>query len=121
MSDMLFEQNVEHTAVQMTAGQEWSKKGRYVNAGKTLLVETTAVMFASGDLKFADDLALREKLEEDFASFQIKTTAAGNQVISQSRSAAGHGDLAISLIVAAFASQHVNTGRIEVRTLKGWC
>ncbi|ABV93658.1 hypothetical protein Dshi_1916 [Dinoroseobacter shibae DFL 12 = DSM 16493] len=120
VSDMLWEQNVNHHAIQMTGGQDWSRKGRYVNAGKTLMIETTAVLFASGDIKFAQDLPLRQEIEDDLGSFTTATTAAGNQVITQSRSSAGHGDLGIALIVGAFASHYLHRQHIVVSSLKGW-
>jgi len=77
-------------------------------------------LFASGDIKFAHDLPLRNEIEEDLASFATTTTAAGNQIITQSRSTAGHGDLGIALIVAAFASQYLKPSTILVSTLRGW-
>lgn len=121
VSDMLEGQNVRHTAITMTGGQEWSKKtSRYVSAGKTFLVETLAVLFAAGELRFAHDLPLRDEIEKDLASFTTATTAAGNSIITQSRSAAGHGDLGIALIVGAFASQYLKPPRIEVGHLKGY-
>jgi len=119
VSDMMFEQSVDHTAVQMTGGQEWRRAGRYVNASKTLMIENLAVLFASGDLKFAHDLPLRSEIEEDLASFTTQTTAAGNTIISQSRSASGHGDTGIALIVAAFASQYLVPQSIRVSKLVG--
>ena len=120
-SDMMWDQGVDHTAIQMTGGQDWSKKSaRYVNAGKTFMVENTSVLFASGDLKFAHDLPLREEIESDLASFSITTTAAGNQIITQSRSSAGHGDLGIALIVGAFATQYLNPQTILTGHLRGW-
>lgn len=120
VSDMLWDQGVDHNAVQMTGGQEWRRSGRYVNASKTLMIENLAVLFASGDLKFAHDLLLRKEIEEDLASFTTQTTAAGNQIITQSRNAAGHGDLGIGLIVAGFASQYLASQNIQVSKLKGW-
>lgn len=117
VSDMLWEQNVDHSAVQMTGGQEWRRAGRYVNASKTLMVENLAVLFASGDLKFAHDLQLRKEIEEDLATFTTQTTAAGNQIITQSRNASGHGDLGIGLIVCAFASQYLAPQRMQVTKL----
>ncbi len=119
VSDMLHEQSVDHTAVQMTGGQEWRRSGRYVNASKTLMIENLAVLFAAGDLKFAHDLAMRKEIEEDLASFTTQTTAAGNQIITQSRNASGHGDTGIALIVAAFASQYLATQNIRVSKLIG--
>lgn len=119
VSDMLHEQSVDHTAVQMTGGQEWRRSGRYVNASKTLMIENLAVLFAAGDLKFAQDLPLRKEIEEDLASFTTQTTAAGNQIITQSRNASGHGDMGIALIVAAFASQYLTPQNIRVSKLAG--
>lgn len=119
VSDMLHEQGVDHSAVQMTGGSEWRRSGRYVNASKTLMIENLAVLFASGDLKFAHDLPLRQEIEEDLASFTTQTTAAGNTIISQSRSASGHGDLGIGLIVAGFASQYLSDRSIKVSKLRG--
>ena len=121
VSDILWDQNIPHHAVQMTGGQSWKKESaRYVNAGKTFMIENTAVLFASGDLKFAEDLPLRKEIESDLASFSLTTTAAGNQIITQSRNAGGHGDLGISLIVGAFASQYLRPQKIQVHRLRGW-
>lgn len=121
VSDMLWDQGVSHHAVQMTGGQSWKKQGgRYVNAGKTFMIENLSVLFASGDLKFAHDLPLRAEIEADLASFSLQTTAAGNQIITQSRSSGGHGDLGISVIVGAFASQYLRPQMITTHTLRGW-
>lgn len=121
VSDMLHDQNVQHTAIQMTAGQNWeTKSARYTNAGKTLLVENLAVLFAAGEIEFAHDLPLRDEIESDLASFTLKTTAAGNQIIAQSRSSAGHGDLGIALILAAFATQYLKPQGIITGYLRGW-
>lgn len=120
VSDLLDDQGVDHHAVQMVVGQNVARKGKYYNAGKTLLIETASVMFASGELTFAEDLPLRREIEEDLASFTLTTTAAGNQVIAQSRSASGHGDMAIALIIAAWASQEISGREIEVRPLRNY-
>jgi len=54
---MLWDEGVDHHAVQMTGGQSWKKQGaRYVNAGKTFMIENLSVLFASGDFTFAHDL-----------------------------------------------------------------
>ena len=120
VSDMLKDQGVDRKAIQMTGGQDWTRKGRYVNASKTLMVENLAVLFAAGELTFAHDLPLRDEIEEDLSSFTTQTTAAGNQIITQSRNASGHGDIGIALIVAAFASQYLAPQNIQVSRLKGW-
>lgn len=120
VSDMLWDQNIDHKAVQMTGGQDWTRKGRYVNAGKTFMIENLAVLFAAGEIRFAHDLPLRAEIEQDLASFTTQTTAAGNQIITQSRSAAGHGDLGIALIVGAFATQYLGSQVVGEFKLRGW-
>lgn len=120
VSDMLWDQNIDHKAVQMTGGQDWTRKGRYVNAGKTFMIENLAVLFAAGEIRFAHDLPLRAEIEQDLASFTTQTTAAGNQIITQSRSAAGHGDLGIALIVGAFATQYLGHQVVGEFKLRGW-
>ena len=120
VSDMLWDQGIDHKAVQMTGGQEWRRSGRYINAGKTFMVENLAVLFAAGEIKFAHDLPLRKETEQDLASFTTSTTAAGNQIITQSRSAAGHGDLGIALIVGAFATQYLHPQVTGQHSLRGW-
>lgn len=120
VSDMLWDQSIDHKAVQMTGGQDWTRKGRYVNAGKTFMIENLAVLFAAGEISFAHDLPLRQEIEEDLASFTTATTAAGNQIITQSRSSAGHGDLGIALIVGAFASQYLKPQRITTSQLRNY-
>lgn len=120
VSDQLTEQNCPHLAIQMVAGQNWVRKGKYVNAGKSTIIESLSVMFASGDLTFAKDLPLRKEIEEDLASFQLTTTAAGNQVITQSRNASGHGDLGVSLAIGAFASQYLKPQSIQCYQLRNY-
>ena len=119
VSDMLWDQSIPHSAVQMTGGADWTRKGRYVNASKTLMIENLAVLFAADELKFAHDLPLRSEIEEDLATFTTQTSAAGNQIITQARNASGHGDLGIGLIVAAFASQYLVPQNIQVSRLVG--
>jgi len=119
VSDMLWDQNIDHKAVQMTGGQDWTRKGRYVNAGKTFMIENLAVLFAAGEIRFAHDLPLRAEIEQDLASFTAQTTAAGNQIITLSRSAAGHGDLGIALIVGAFVTQYLSNQVVGQFKLRG--
>lgn len=120
VSDLLWEQKVDHLAMQMVAGQNWQRKGRYVNVGKTFLLETLSTLFASGQLEFAEDLPLREDIVAELETFQLEMTAAGNQVIVQGKSGAHHGDLAIALAGAAFASEYLRPGVVGVGNLEGW-
>lgn len=75
--------------------QDWSPTGPCVNAGETLMIEETPVLFALADIELAQDLALGWKIGTDLVLF---TTAAGNQITVQLRSAAGYGDLGIALV-----------------------
>lgn len=120
VSDILTEQNVPHEAITMTAGQNWSRKGRYVSVGKTRLVEGLSVLFASGELTFATGLPLRGEIESDLSSFVLTETAAGNQIITQSRQSGSHGDLAIALACAAFSATALKPQTIGQAQLKGW-
>jgi hypothetical protein len=120
VSDLLFDQGVRHDAVQMTVGQNWVEKDRYVNVGKMLLLETLSVLFATGDLTFAHDLPLREDILAELETFQLEQTAAGNQIITQGKSGAHHGDLAIALAVACFASEHLLPGFTGVGQLENY-
>ena len=120
MSDMLTEANVPHTAVQMTAGQEWRRAGKYVNASKTLMIENTAVLFAAGELKIAHDCPLKDAIVADLGTFTIETTAAGNSIISQQRSSGGHGDLGIALVVGSFYCQYLKPQLTAQGSLRGW-
>ena len=120
VSDLLREQRVQHHAIQMTVGQNWVEKDRYVNVGKTLLLETLSILFATGDLTFAHDLPLRTDILAELETFQLETTAAGNQVITQGKSGAHHGDLAIALAAACFASEHLVPGFTGVGQLENY-
>jgi hypothetical protein len=120
VSDLLHEQRINHHAIQMTVGQNWVEKDRYVNVGKMLLLETLSLLFATGDLTFAHDLPLREDILAELESFQLEQTAAGNQIIVQGKSGAHHGDLVVALAVAVFASEHLVPGFVGVGQLDAW-
>ena len=83
-----------------------------------IMLENLSVLFASGELTFAEDLALRKDVLAELETFQLETTAAGNQVITQGRSGDHHGDLAIALAGAAFASEYLRPGFTGVGTLE---
>lgn len=120
VSDLLTEQRVVHHAIQMTVGQNWVKKGQYVNVGKMLLLETLSLLFATRDLTFAHDLPLREDILAELETFMLEQTAAGNQIITQGRSGAHHGDLAIALAIAVFASENLLPGFTGEARIDGW-
>ena len=120
VSDLLRDAKVAHDAIQMTVGQNWVRKGNYVNVGKTLMLENLSVLFASGELEFAEDLSLRKDVLAELETFQLEMTAAGNQVITQGKSGNHHGDLAIALSAAAFASEYLRPGYTGVGMVENW-
>lgn len=119
VSDMLDDEKAEHTAIQITAGQQWKRRGKYVNAGKTFLLENLAVLFQTGELKFANDLPLKDQIVEELSSFELKTTTAGNTIISGG-GASHHGDLGVALALASFATTHLHRGFVGQAPIAGW-
>lgn len=51
---------------------------------------------------------MHKEIEEGLAYFTIQTTAACNQIITQSQNASGHSDAGVALIASAFASQYLH-------------
>lgn len=84
------------------------------------MIGNFAVLFASGDIKLAPDCPLQDDIKADLASFATTTTAAGNQIITQSRSIGGHGDLGTALILGGFAPQCLQAGLPAQQSLRGW-
>ena len=119
ISDLLQEARVEHIAMQSTVGQNWSRKGRYVNVGKHAMIENLSILFSSSDLTFAKDLPLRDHIMSELETFQLEMTNAGLPIITQGRRGQHHGDLSIATAVAAFASQYLVPQKIGVMRLVG--
>ena len=78
------------------------------------------LLFASGDLKFAHDLPLSEEIKSDWLPSRCRRQQQETKIITQSRSAGGHGDLGIAVIVGAFASQYLRPKMVTTHTLRGW-
>ena len=118
VSDLLTEARINHLALQSVVGQNWRRDGRYVNVGKHLLLETLSVLFSSKGLRFAAGLELKPDIEAELETFRLETTRAGQSVITQGRAGHHHGDLAVALAIAAFASQYLvppQIGTIKLR------
>lgn len=118
ISDMLDDVKVKHFALQTTVGQNWRRDGKYVNVGKHLLLENLSVLFAK-ELKLASGLPLYEDLIAEFETFELGMTNAGNPIIMQGARGSHHGDLAIALAVAAFASQYLVPGVAKMVPVNG--
>ncbi len=101
-------EQIEHAAVTITAGMATSRKGRHHHVAKTVLLGDLANALETHHLQIAHDLPLKDRLQQELESLEVKTTAAGNQVLDASRAAGtGHADLAIA---AAIALYHSNVG-----------
>lgn len=108
LSDFLIEKQIEHLAITITAGMATSRKGRYLNIAKTVLLGDLANALETGHLVIAHDLPLRDRLMAELEAFTVKTTSAGNSILDSSRSeSTGHADVAIA---AALALAHSNVG-----------
>ena len=120
ISDMLTEQRVPHIAIQSVVGQNWSRKGKYVNVGKNLLIENLATLFQTGELTIAEQLPLKDDLLRELETFRLEETRGGNQIIVQGKRGNHHGDLAIATACGAFASQYLMPGVIGSFRMKGY-
>lgn len=105
-SDFLAEKQIEHVAVTITAGAATSRKGRYHNVAKNVLLGDLANGLETKKVIVAHDLPLRERFMQELESFEVKTTAAGNTVLD-ARATEHHADL---VVAAAIALYHSNVG-----------
>ena len=59
-------------------------------------------------LLISADLPLRDRIMREFEAFEVRVTAAGNQVLNIARSEdVGHGDLAIAAALALYHSNNL--------------
>jgi len=116
--DVLDEWQLEHTRVQMTGGMAARRQGRFWNVSKNLLITDLASAIETQHLTIAGDLPLRTEFIRELESFQIKFTAAGNQVLDAG-GAGHHADMAIACALAWFRSEQASQA-IGVGQLVGW-
>jgi len=95
-------------------------KGRHHHVAKTVLLGDLANALETRQLQIAHDLPLRDRFMAELESFEVKTTAAGNQVLDASRSGGtGHADLAIAAAIALYYSNN-GPGFVGEATIKGY-
>ncbi len=116
--DVLDEWQLQHTRVQMTGGMTANRKGRFWNVSKNILITGLASAIETRHLTIAGDLPLRTEFVRELESFQIKFTAAGNQVLDAG-GAGHHADMAVACALAWFRSEQP-TQAIGVGHLVGW-
>jgi len=116
--DVLDEWQLKHTRVQMTGGMTASEQGRFWNVSKNLLITDLASAIETRHLTIAGDLPMRSEFIRELESFQIKFTAAGNQVLDAGGTG-HHADMAVACALAWFRSEQPPQV-IGVGRLAGW-
>jgi hypothetical protein len=93
-----------------------NRRGRFWNVSKNILITDLASAIETRHLTIAADLPLRTEFIRELESFQIKFTAAGNQVLDAGGNG-HHADMAVACTLAWFrseqASQTISIGRIR--------
>lgn len=95
---------IEHVAATITVGQATSRKGRYHNIVKNVLLVDLVNGLETTKVIVAHDLPLRDRFMQELESFEVKTTAAVLDV----RATEHHADL---VVVAAIALYHSTSAR----------
>lgn len=116
--DVLDEHQIDHMRVQMTGGMNATRAGRFWNVSKVILITALASAFETRSLTIAADLPLRSDLILELESFQVRYSAAGNQILDAG-GAGHHADIAIATALALFASDNAPQP-MEVGQLEGW-
>jgi hypothetical protein len=116
--DVLTEGGIDHIAVTMTAGQNWTRRGNKVSVAKNVLLESLATGFETNALAIAANLLLKDQLLAEVQSFELETTAAGSLVLSGG-GRGHHADMAIALALSFFASNALFGEFIEMVPIRG--
>lgn len=91
------------------------------NVAKNILLGDLANALETGKLVIAHNLPLKDRLQRELESFEVKVTPAGNPVVDASRSAsAGHADLAIAAALALYHSNNAPQAFVEVPISGYW-
>ncbi len=117
-SDILLQEGVDHWAAIITAGSAVTKKGHMVWVAKNTLIENMASGFETGDLTIEADLPTRDQLMKEIASFEQKTTSAGNLVLAGGGKG-HHADAGIALALAYLETTDLQGGGFSVSTVAG--
>lgn len=116
--DVLAEFGIDHMPVQIVGGMSVTRAGRFTNISKNLLISALSGAFETQQLTIAADLPLRTDLLAELESFQVKFTAAGNQVLDGG-GVGHHADMAIATALAWHRSEQATYFTGEGR-LEGW-
>ncbi|EAQ10953.1 hypothetical protein BD830_105242 [Maritimibacter alkaliphilus HTCC2654] len=122
-SDLLLARSVQHTRMQITSGEgESEAKERGVtfnNVSKSLLLNSMNSALHVGDLKIGN-FPLRNELQRELESFSVKHSDTGRSTFSGGTKA-GHADIAMSVAMALWLSDHRTVGaHVGETRLKGY-
>lgn len=118
-SDVLDEGGADHNRVQITAGANVARSGRFWNVSKLVLLADLASHLETGRLHIAGDLPLADELRREFDSFQVSQSAAGNQIVEVA-ARGHHGDMVIAVALALFGATRARPGFTGEGQLEGW-
>ena len=121
--DLLNQRSVQHTRVQMTAGEnenEVKERGTsFNNVGKVRLLSALSSAFHTGGLQIGN-FPERDLLRQELESFEADVTKGGRTVI-EGGTKFSHADMAISSALAFWLSDHRSVGAvIGEATLRGY-
>jgi hypothetical protein len=114
--DVCTEMGIRHMPVQMVGGTSVTQAGEFTNVGKNVLITSLAGAFETQQLTIAADLPSRTELMVELESFQVKFSAAGNQIFDGGGDG-HHADMVIAACLAWFRSEQsygfVGEGQLE--------
>ena len=112
------EKQIDHAAITITVGTVTSQKGRHHHVVKTMLIGDLTNALKTRHLQIAHNLPQRDRLMQELESFEVKTTAAGNQILN-ARATEHPADLAIAAAIALYHS-NVDAGFTGEGRLLNW-
>lgn len=116
--EVLSELGIAHMPVQMVGGMSITNSGRFTNVAKNLLITSLAGAFETQQLSIAADLPARNEFMVELESFQVKFSAAGNQIFDGGGDG-HHADMVIAACLAWFRSEQ-SSGFVGEGQLEGW-
>ena len=101
--DMLREANLNPCPMTITAGnaENYNEETNYWNVSKKILVSNLQVLLGNEDIRFADDLPMRDVVINELLAFRMKMTAKGNDTYEAWREK-DHDDLVLAVAIACW-------------------
>lgn len=103
------------TGIVITGGNNVNEGASSLNVPKKDLIFGMLILFEQGYLKFPADLPELDALLNEFQSFQMKYTKAGNTQFAATGT--NHDDMILSLSLACYSARNTDDGFAERRVL----